>query len=497
MRALLLCLASISATARTLPFLSNVFSSSMVLPASEPLLWGFAPAGDSILVTVSGLTRRATADAAGVWRALLPAGLVGEGPFDIDMKGARAGDAAHLADVLLGHVLLCGGQSNMEFATGALTNATQEIAEAGDPAYQRVRLMTVGKGTAAAPASVLSAIAQPWVAVNSTTIGSLKVAFGVFSAACWLTGRDIFNALNRSTPIGLITSSVSGTPIEEWAPSDAIATCPQPAHDPYPVKSDLYNAMIAPLTVGPLALMGTIWWQGEANAAVNQTAYYACQLPALITSWRSHFGGEAAWWGVVQLQAFSHYAAHNDTYDVAWFRGAQEAALALPNVSLATAIDLGDPLSPYSNIHIRDKQLAGARLAAGALARVFGLPLPHVSPRAATASCSASAMTLRVTVTFDAAAAAAGGVELRAAPACPTPAVPLDTCSKFGILGSDSKWYDADAALAGDALGVVLTATAPAGVTPVAHGYAWSSYPLPQLFTRDGALPVLPWLVDC
>jgi sialate O-acetylesterase len=260
----------------------------------------------------------------------------------------------------------------MEFAVGALTNATREIVEAGDPAYTRIRMMTVGKSTAAAPASALAAIAQPWTAVNSTTIGSTNVTFGVFSAACWLTGRDVFNGLNRSTPLGLITSCVSGTPIEEWAPADAIAACPQPAHDPYPSKSTLFNAMVAPLAVGPLALMGTIWWQGEANAAFNQTAYYACQLPAVISSWRSHFGG-AAWWGVVQLQAFSHYAAHNDTYDVPWFRDAQAAALALPNVTLATAIDLGDALSPYVNIHIRDKQPAGARLAAGALARVFGL----------------------------------------------------------------------------------------------------------------------------
>ena len=93
-----------------LPFLSNVFASHMVLPVADPLLWGFGRAGDAVRVTVSGLTSRATADAAGVWRARLPAGLTGEGPFDIDVTGARAGDAAHLADVLLGHVLLCGGQ---------------------------------------------------------------------------------------------------------------------------------------------------------------------------------------------------------------------------------------------------------------------------------------------------------------------------------------------------------------------------------------------------
>jgi sialate O-acetylesterase len=387
----------------------------------------------------------------------------------------------------------------MQFAVGGLINATEEIAEAGDPAYLRVRITTVGYAAPAAPASALAPVEQPWTPVNSTTIGSTSVAFGVFSAACWLTGRDLFNGLGRATPLGLVASSVSGTPIQAWAPAAALAACAQPPNDPYKTQaSALWNGMVAPWSVGPFSFLGAIWWQGEANAAVNQTAYYACQLPALISSWRDHLPG--LWFGVVQLQAFSKYAAHNDTYDVPWLRDAQAAALALPNVSLATAIDLGDPTQPCPpcNIHNRNKQPAGARLAAGALALRFGRALPHASPRATGGACSASGGSLRVVAAFDGAARAAGGLALRPRQPCP-PAVPPQLCSGLGILGSDGVWRAADdgAAVGPEGDSVAFAAPAPEGVRPVKHGYAWSAYPVPTIFTEEGGLPALPWLLDC
>ena len=103
------------APADSLPFLSNVFSSHAVLPRERPLLWGFAPAGALVTVSVGAVSRNTTAfGAPPTWRALLPDGLIGEGPFRIVVTGSH-GARAELTDVLLGVVLLCSGQSNVSF----------------------------------------------------------------------------------------------------------------------------------------------------------------------------------------------------------------------------------------------------------------------------------------------------------------------------------------------------------------------------------------------
>ena len=264
--------------------------------------------------------------------------------------------------------------------------------------------------------------------------------------------------------------------------------------------------------MGPLPLKGILWWQGEANSAYNQTSYYACQFPALVNDWRERFtrgSGRAPaslFFGFVHLQAFSKYAAHNDTYDVPWFREAQLAALALPNVSAATAIDLGDPSSPYVDIHIRDKQPVGVRLAAAALSSALGVGAPSASPRFTSASCAAtpragSGVKLSVVATFDAAAATAGLVLAPPAAGCPA-LVPVSDCSWLSILDSAGAWHNATAVEIGaNAQGrptVVFSADAPAGAAVRGHSYAWSTYPVPSLFTADAAhLPVLPWMAVC
>ena len=67
---------------------------------------------------------------------------------------------------------------------------------------------------------------------------------------------------------------------------------------------DLYNSMIAPFTVGPMAMTGAIWYQGEAN--VGGAAYYSCGFPSMITRWREAFKNSALWFGFVQIANFRY-----------------------------------------------------------------------------------------------------------------------------------------------------------------------------------------------
>ena len=119
--------------------------------------------------------------------------------------------------------------------------------------------------------------------------------------------------------------------------------------------------MITPLL--PMRLSGVLWYQGEANA--GDPASYACRFPAMITDWRKHFGSIELPFFYVQLAAF-----HDD---YSWIRAAQGAALDLEFVSVAVAIDLGDPTSPAGSIHSRRKQDVGRRLALDILKVIYDI----------------------------------------------------------------------------------------------------------------------------
>jgi sialate O-acetylesterase len=70
----------------------------------------------------------------------------------------------------------------------------------------------------------------------------------------------------------------------------------------------------------------------------------------------------------------------NPGIPLAQMRLAQEVALLLPNVGMATVIDLGDFNSPEGNIHPRDKETVGERLSWTARAIFYGDNVPYLGP---------------------------------------------------------------------------------------------------------------------
>ena len=93
-----------------------------------------------------------------------------------------------------------------------------------------------------------------WEPASSAALGR-SPAWNTFSAVCFLTGRDIHDALGGKVPIGLISSNWGGTKVELWQPPDSIKDCGQTRGG----QGTLYNSMIAPFTIGPMALKGITW----------------------------------------------------------------------------------------------------------------------------------------------------------------------------------------------------------------------------------------------
>jgi sialate O-acetylesterase len=137
---------------------------------------------------------------------------------------------------------------------------------------------------------------------------------------------------------------------------------PEPHHHP----AALYDGMIAPLV--PYGLRGAIWYQGESNADRHAT-YRDLQI-AMIRDWRAR-------WGIGQFPFyFVQLAGYGASPTWPLLREAQAQALVEPATGMAVAIDLGDRL----DIHPRNKQEVGRRLALIALGQTYGEPVDFSGP---------------------------------------------------------------------------------------------------------------------
>jgi sialate O-acetylesterase len=250
-----------------------------------------------------------------------------------------------------------------------------------------------------------------------------------------------------------------------WRIAAPLSATGSPPYAPWIANSGLstlYNGMVAPL--GPYALKGFTWYQGEAN--VHEADAYARLLPAMIAEWRTRFGAPDAPFLVVQLADFGPYAAKPVNSQWAALRDAQRRVVeADAHAGLAVAIDLGDRF----DIHPTNKQEVARRLALHAR-RLDGETVEAFSPSPASATRAPGA----VRVAF---AHAEGGLVIYGG----NRPVGFELC-------------DAAACRFVDALadGEGVTIVVPEGMSPTRVRYAWADSPIVNLYNRAG-LPATPF----
>jgi sialate O-acetylesterase len=136
--------------------------------------------------------------------------------------------------------------------------------------------------------------------------------------------------------------------------------------------STIYNAMIAPL--GPYALRGVLWYQGESNTSEANT--YRALLTGLMADWRRQFSPELPFL-IVQLPNYGPLEATPAESDWAALREAQRLAVSGdPHAGLAVTIDVGEP----RNLHPTNKQDVSRRLARAARRVIYGESIPASGP---------------------------------------------------------------------------------------------------------------------
>ncbi|HEX6637291.1 MAG TPA: sialate O-acetylesterase [Steroidobacteraceae bacterium] len=246
-----------------------------------------------------------------------------------------------------------------------------------------------------------------------------------------------------------------------------------PPHAPWETLNGvnvLYNAMIAPL--GRYGLRGIAWYQGEANAALDDARRYEPLLRGLMADWRTQFGAPLPWL-VVQLANWNPLA--DSPVDSGWaqLRDAQRRAVAADgNAALAVTIDIGDRI----DIHPMNKQDVGRRLARAARHLVYGEKISSsgAQPVAATHVPEGVRITLGG---YDGDLRVIGSKDPAAFELC-------------GATQQSCRYVRAEMRGGG---GILLTDTAAADATRVR--FCWADSPLCNLFDTTG-LPVGPFELD-
>jgi sialate O-acetylesterase len=234
----------------------------------------------------------------------------------------------------------------------------------------------------------------------------------------------------------------------------------------YNTPTALYNGMIFPVI--PYAIRGVIWYQGESNAGQGES--YSVLLTALIEGWRNAWGQGDFPFLVVQLANF--LARQPQPTDDAWAHlraGQAKAVREVKNSGLVVTIDVGDA----ADIHPKNKQAVGHRLALAAEYITYGWKIPYSGPVYRSMTQEGN----RIRVKFD---HTDGGLVVKG-----------NKLEGFAVAGETKKFVWAQARVEGDTV-VVWADAVP---KPVAVRYAWAYNPAATLYNAAD-LPAVPFRTD-
>ena len=488
---------------------AHLFRDHMVLQRDQAIpVWGWADPGEKITVKLHEQTKTVTTDSKGKWKLSLAAMKAG-GPFSMSINRLA------IKDVLIGEVWLCSGQSNMAMPVQGAENFETEKGLAKFPLIRHF------KTAANASPQMAEDCGGDWVLCSPETAGR-------FSAAAYFFGRKLHQELN--VPIGLINSSWGGTDICAWTSLPPQKKLPataalvkiwedkvggensqdhqgkfkkqmadyerklnqyKAARKAGKVKkgakaprkprmgtsmaknqnrpANLFNGMIHPLI--PYGIRGAIWYQGERNSKTIESAYlYRKQLPMMIKDWRTRWDQGDFPFITVQLPNFQS-PQKEPVENTPWplTRESMLKSLAMPNAGMAITIDTG----MAKNIHPKNKQDVGKRLALWALGTTYKQDLTYSGPVYTSSKIQGE----KIILSFD---HVGDGLESKG-----------NMLKGFAIAGADKTFVTAIATIEKGRVIVHNDAVK----NPVAVRYAWAANPDCNLYNEAG-LPASPFRTD-
>lgn len=308
--------------------LPALIADGMVLQREQPVkVWGTADAGERVelsFVKASDERRQSsslpvalkggrlksvyatTADGDGRWTITLPA-LKAGGPYRI-----RVNDLS-LADVWIGDVWLCSGQSNMELPVSRVTDRFAE--EVASYANEHIRQITIPKvyDFHAPQQDIPAASWKPLTPDNAMSFSALAYFFAKAAYA------------RAGVPIGLIHASWGGTPVEAWISEEGLKEFPLYVNDKRRYEDDTYCEHIKKLESEHFARWNRSLYLGDAGLH-ESLPWYAPDYDDGAWKTVDMFSGD---WGTNGLNPIggSHWLRKTVTLPAHW--EGQEATLRL------------------------------------------------------------------------------------------------------------------------------------------------------------------------
>jgi len=448
--------------------LPAIFSDNMVLQQNAQVnLWGKATPGERVSVKTSWTDKAVTTKAAadGKWTVKLKTPAAAKGQ-SVTVSGENS---ITINNVLIGEVWLCTGQSNMEYPVSKhpdkkwMTGMITEAEEMKDADYPELRLFRVEHQLA--PEGEMDDCQGRWLVCTPKNLYD-------FSAVGFVFGRRLHKELN--VPVGMIQSTWGGTHAESWTKMGVMKNNPlytdvledfalknvKQEKGYCKVPSTLWNGMIHPIL--GYTVKGNIWYQGESNAIRHEK--YQQVFTNMINSWRKEWKQPDMPFYFMQIAPHKGQPA-----------GIREAQLktwqsGLKNVGMAVVTDAADS----TDIHPRNKRVAGERMALWALAKQYGKDVAYSGPLFKTMKVSGNKAVLSFEYAED-------GLM-----------TPEDAPVKgFLVAGADRRFYPAVAVIKGSRLEV----SAPQVAEPVAVRYGFCNFFRVNLYNKSG-LPAVPFRTD-
>ena len=383
----------------------------------------------------------------------------------------------------IGEVWICSGQSNMRFTLAQAEGGPAAAAASDDPdlrfydqwpywetydvswpesAVDSVKNLiylrptswqTASKETSARMSAIGYWFAKELRDSLKVPVGIICDAVGGATAESWIDR----NTLETKFPV-ILKDWINNDFIQGWARERAAKNISYKKGDkfarhPYE-PCYLFESAILPL--GHPTVAGVIWYQGESNA--HNFEAHELLFPLLVDSWRDWFKDSDLPFYYVQLSSLNRPSWP-------WFRDSQRRLLeSRPHLGMVVSSDWGD----LSDVHYKDKEPVGERLARLALHDEYGFDLVPSGPLFKSAALRRAQGPGEVIVTFE----YGGGLR----PSSGTEVV------GFELAGEDMLFKKAACRLEGER--AVLSS--PEVDNPVYVRYAWEPYTRANLVNASG-----------
>ena len=346
--------------------LASIFSDHAVLQQNADVpVWGWGDPGKTVEVLWDGARYKTTVGNDGSWKVNISTGKADGTARTLTVKCGR--EKLTRADVVLGEVWICSGQSNMEmpvsgFGFQEVEGATEAIMSAAETA-SLLRVFDIKTPKCARPIKDVEA---------SWALSSGEVAAKT-SAVAYFFGKRLARSLN--VPVGIIVNAWGGSRIEPWMTKESIngaGLTEQELKEIYAIEEIperwpetpelVWNGRVKP--IAGYAAKGIIWYQGCSN--IGQRCYDKLQK-AMVELWRKEWGRDLPFIFTL-LAPYDHGNA-----DGRWRSFFVENQLHTEEILPASWAVCTETLGARSTIHPPKKKEVADMMVQRALQNVYGI----------------------------------------------------------------------------------------------------------------------------